>query len=154
MATHSTVLAWRIPGTGEPGGLPSMGSHRVGHDWCDLAATEVYTCSSQILLLPLPFPSGNCKFLSYDCESILFVNHLDHFFKIPYLSHIMWHLSFTTWLTSRSMTISRSFHVAANGIISSSNRSVIFHCIYVPCLLYAFLCGWTLRLLPCLGYYK
>ena len=32
MATHSRVLAWRIPGTGEPGGLPSMGSHRVGHD--------------------------------------------------------------------------------------------------------------------------
>ena len=32
MATHSIVLAWRIPGMGEPGGLPSMGSHRVGHD--------------------------------------------------------------------------------------------------------------------------
>ena len=32
MATHSSVLVWRIPGTGEPGGLPSMGSHRVGHD--------------------------------------------------------------------------------------------------------------------------
>ena len=32
MATHSSVLAWTIPGTGEPGGLPSMGSHRVGHD--------------------------------------------------------------------------------------------------------------------------
>ena len=38
MATHSSVLAWKIPGTGEPGGLPSMGSHRVGHDWSDLAA--------------------------------------------------------------------------------------------------------------------
>ena len=38
MATHSSVLAWRIPGTGEPGGLPSMGSHRVGHDWSDWAA--------------------------------------------------------------------------------------------------------------------
>ena len=38
MATHSSVLAWRIPGTGEPGGLPSMGSRRVGHDWSDLAA--------------------------------------------------------------------------------------------------------------------
>ena len=38
MATHSSVLAWRIPGTGEPGGLPSMGLHRVGHDWSDLAA--------------------------------------------------------------------------------------------------------------------
>ena len=38
MATHSGVLAWRIPGTGEPDGLPSMGLHRVGHDWNDLAA--------------------------------------------------------------------------------------------------------------------
>ena len=38
MATHSSVLAWRIPGTREPGGLPSMGLHRVGHDWSDLAA--------------------------------------------------------------------------------------------------------------------
>ena len=38
MATHSSVLAWRIPGTEEPSGLPSMGSHRVGHDWSDLAA--------------------------------------------------------------------------------------------------------------------
>ena len=37
MATHSSVLAWRIPGTGEPVGLPSIGSHRVGHDWSDLA---------------------------------------------------------------------------------------------------------------------
>ena len=38
MATHSSVLAWRIPGTGEPDGLPPMGSHRVGHDWSDSAA--------------------------------------------------------------------------------------------------------------------
>ena len=38
MATHSSVLAWRISGTGEPGGLSSMGSHRVRHDWSDLAA--------------------------------------------------------------------------------------------------------------------
>ena len=41
MATHSSVLAWRIPGTGEPGGLTSMGLHRVGHDWSDLAAAAV-----------------------------------------------------------------------------------------------------------------
>ena len=38
MASHSSVLAWRIPGMGQPGGLPSMGSHRVGHDRSDLAA--------------------------------------------------------------------------------------------------------------------
>ena len=41
MATHSSVLAWRISGTAEPGGLPSMGSHRVGHDCSDLAAAAV-----------------------------------------------------------------------------------------------------------------
>ena len=41
MATHSSVLAWRIPGTGEPGALPSMGSHRVRHDWSDLAAAAL-----------------------------------------------------------------------------------------------------------------
>ena len=41
LATHSRVLAWRIPGMGEPGGLPSMGSHRVGHDWSDLAASSL-----------------------------------------------------------------------------------------------------------------
>ena len=40
MATHSSVLAWRIPGMAEPGGLLSMGLHRVGHDWSNLAAAE------------------------------------------------------------------------------------------------------------------
>ena len=41
MATHSSDLAWRIPGTGDPGGLLSKGSHRVGHDWSDLAAAPL-----------------------------------------------------------------------------------------------------------------
>ena len=43
MATHSNILAWRIPGTEEPTGLSSMGSHRVRHDWSDLAAAAVIT---------------------------------------------------------------------------------------------------------------
>ena len=52
MATCSSVLAWRIPGMGEPGGPPSMGSHRVGHDWSDLAAaaSRVTIYSLDILL--------------------------------------------------------------------------------------------------------
>ena len=58
MATHSSVLAWRIPGMGEPSGLPSMGLHRVRYDWSDLAAAAVLnvrrrlteTCVSIILL--------------------------------------------------------------------------------------------------------
>ena len=41
VATHSSILAWKTPGMGEPGGLLSMGSHRVGHDLSDLAAAAV-----------------------------------------------------------------------------------------------------------------
>ena len=54
MATHSSVLAWRIPGTGEPVGLPSVGSHRVGHDGSNLAAVvsgTVYPGASVCWLL-------------------------------------------------------------------------------------------------------
>ena len=54
MATHSSVLAWRIPGTTEPGGLLSMGSHRVGHDCSDLAPAVVY----KLTLTPLPGLKG------------------------------------------------------------------------------------------------
>ena len=54
MATHSSVLAWRIPGTGEPGGLPSMGSHRVGHEWSDLAAAAAVLrhCCVRLFVTP------------------------------------------------------------------------------------------------------
>ena len=49
MATHSSVLAWRIPGTGEPGGLRSMGSHRVRHDWSDLAVAVAALLKPQVM---------------------------------------------------------------------------------------------------------
>ena len=64
MAIHSSVLAWRIPRMGEPGGLPSMGSHRVGHDWSDLAAAvllqmknlpEMQINPLKSLLIVIPF---------------------------------------------------------------------------------------------------
>ena len=63
MAAHSSVLAWRIPGTGEPGGLPSMGSHRVGHDWSELgAAAVIFVFLQELVSLAWPyFPS----FLSF-----------------------------------------------------------------------------------------
>ena len=72
MATHSIALAWRIPGTAEPGGLPSMGSHRVGHDWSDLAAAvavfeliEHFQASSlfQMVLLKAGSLKGTALFL-------------------------------------------------------------------------------------------
>ena len=58
-----SVIAWRIPGTGEPGGLPSMGSHRVGHDWCDLAAAAAllsnHITEMWLITQALWFPSGS-----------------------------------------------------------------------------------------------
>ena len=51
MAAHSSVLAWRVPGMGEPGGLPSMGLCRVGHDWIDLAAAAAASFQFGILSL-------------------------------------------------------------------------------------------------------
>ena len=53
MATCSSVLAWRIPGMGEPDGLPSMGSRRVGHDWSDLAAAAVINLNVNGLNSPI-----------------------------------------------------------------------------------------------------
>ena len=50
MAAHSSVLDWRIPGTGEPGGLPSMASHRVRHDWSELAVAAALSCFSHLWL--------------------------------------------------------------------------------------------------------
>ena len=63
MATHSSVLAWRIPGMGEPGGLLSMGSQRVGHDWSNLAAAvnlgvEVLSQRSLSILLRMRHVKG------------------------------------------------------------------------------------------------
>ena len=61
MATHSSVPAWRIPETGEPGGLPSMGSHRIGHDWSDLAEAAEQTSTlfrgrqqNQVSIMKMP----------------------------------------------------------------------------------------------------
>ena len=56
MATHSSILAWRIPGTEEPGGLPSMGSHRVRHDRSDIAAAAAAGLQIVKDLIPLWSP--------------------------------------------------------------------------------------------------
>ena len=68
MATHSSVLAWRIPGTVEPDGLPSMGSHRVGHDGSDLAAAAAVA-----VLYLLSICDTINKFLITDSISLLVI---------------------------------------------------------------------------------
>ena len=62
MATHSSVLAWRIPGTGEPGGLLFMGSHRVGHDWHNSAAAA----AGLLWWLSGKGPTCQCRRLGFD----------------------------------------------------------------------------------------
>ena len=91
MATHSSVLAWRIPWTEEPGGLQPMGSQRVRHDWSNLAHTQTWTfCSVQLLgrvyLFVAPWTPARqaslfftitrslLKFMSL--ESLMLSNHL------------------------------------------------------------------------------
>ena len=80
MAPHSSTLAWRIPWTEEPGGLPSMGSHRVGHDQSDLAAAElaqthvhgvVMPSNHLILCRPLFLPSVFPSIRVFSNKSIL-----------------------------------------------------------------------------------
>ena len=79
MATHSSVLAWRIPGTGEPGGLPSMGSHRVGHDWSDLAAAaELCYILRKILVEYIKF-SKNVNYITFSSSLLLLLlSHFSH----------------------------------------------------------------------------
>ena len=94
MATHSSVFAWRIPGMGEPGGLPSMGLHRVGHDWSDAAAAAAAAAAAVFHLLEAkvgqePISQPSFSFLvqvavnsSYNFEGLL-CNHCWFPMSIP-----------------------------------------------------------------------
>ena len=79
MVTHSSVLAWRIPGTGEPVGLPSMGSHRVRHDCRDLAAAA----ATQIRLIVIDMIYVTCLVIitssKYEQFSILKQSEIENF---------------------------------------------------------------------------
>ena len=82
MATHSSVLAWRIPGTGEPGGLPSMGSQRVGYDWSALAAAAD-TCFNPISSVCVFFPlllryTSSVSSLWFSTKPLLCIYHPSH----------------------------------------------------------------------------
>ena len=82
MATHSSVLAWRIPGTGEPGVLLSMGSHRVGHDWSDLAAAAADCCSFEVFLHLYIFHTCNYVKIYFEICKL--------YYKQRVKSHVFW----------------------------------------------------------------
>ena len=82
MATHSSVLAWRIPEMGEPGGLLSMGSHRVGHDWSDLAY-GAYHFSKKVLESPEKRKGYRIPACCYSfMRRMTIKTHVSHKFKI------------------------------------------------------------------------
>ena len=92
MATHSCVLAWRIPGTGEPGGLQCLGSHRVGHDWSDLAAAAA-AAAGHLSSLCL-----SCRICKKGAERDI------QFSSVQLLSHVQ--LFATPWITARQASLS------------------------------------------------
>ena len=93
MATHSSVLAWRIPRTGEPGGLPSVGLHRVRHDWSDLAAAAFYNETRILKLL------WSHKIIR---STIRCVEKMEHWF-LPSLSELLHESHLTDWWGCRRL---------------------------------------------------
>ena len=108
MATHSSVLAWRIPGSGESGRLPSLGSHRVRHDWSDLAAPAASQAivggdhglsSFFLFLLPVllkyNWRAALCKFKVYNVMISLFHLSITYIMKwLPgkFSAHLLSHI--------------------------------------------------------------
>ena len=120
--------------------------YRVGPGWLSILNIVVCVCQSQIPNLSLLlFPFGNHKFVFYVCECFCFVNTFIciPFCWIPCINYIIWHSSFSVWLTSLSMTVYRSIHVATNGISSFFSGWVRLHCVYVAHPTYLSLCWWT-----------
>ena len=175
MATHSSVLAWRIPGTEEPGGLLSPGSHRVAHDWNDLAAevaVHSQCCISMLLcnhhhyqmLVHFHHPKKESLYqlavtphspsLAPETTNLLFVSidvsilNISYIFLVPFLF-------FCFYLLSLNVMLSRFIHVIAwisNFIpfYSLNNIPLYGYVIFY----YPLISRWTFGLFPFFGYYK
>ena len=127
MAAHSSVLAWRIPGTREPGGLPSLGSHRVRHDWSDLAATTTAIKIKNISITPkspfVPFCNRYPHLLQapgnhWSASLLLYTGlHLPDF----YISRIIQYAPLCYWFSSCDVLSAVPLYCW-----------VLFHCAAIP----------------------
>ena len=102
MATHSSVLAWRIPGVAEPGWLLSMGSHRVGHNWSDLAAAaaSAYSRHNYKTLLTNSLTKANRNVLKFRSinKILLHSNEVEQKVNLKRKDFLLLHLSFSYFL--------------------------------------------------------
>ena len=123
MATHSSILAWRIPGTGESDGLPSMGSHRVRHDWNDLAAV------AEARLVITFLPRSKCLLISWlqsPSSVILEPQKIKSYTVSPSISHEVMGpdaMILVFWMLSVKPTFSLSSFTFINRLFSSSSLS-------------------------------
>ena len=98
MATHSSIRAWRVPGTGEPGGLSSMGSHRVRHDWSDLAAAAAY-CLLWLSVDSIMIVTQQLALITF--KSTIFNNFLIFFFSFLIFFYCSGFCYTLTWISHR-----------------------------------------------------
>ena len=112
MATHSSVLAWRIQGTGEPGGLLSMGSHRVGHDWSDLAAAAAAAAGSSKPWLDISCFWWPWQFWGESALIFVFCR-----MGLSFLSNVFLMVRMELWGVERKTTeVKRQFHHIISGV--------------------------------------
>ena len=127
MATHSSILAWRIPGTEEPGGLPSLGSHRVGHDWSDLAAAAAVPISA-----------------------LCYYQFLKQSYKVVHYSHYWWnktHKVYGTLSNATQLMVQWEFESWTMRLRDLNKRlrcSPLFHTLYLLCNIIWCLKHWSL----------
>ena len=110
MATHSSVLAWKIPGAAEFGGLPSMGSHRVGHDWSDLAeAAAAYSRHNYKTLLTNSLTKANRNVLKFrNINKILHSNEVEQKVDLKWKDFLLLHFFLLLPLLSSLLSLSHT----------------------------------------------
>ena len=113
MATHSSVLAWRILGMGEPGGLPSMGSHRVGHSWSNLAAAAaaipwLSTFGLEVISLCIWLCSQNTDLTELQLGAIEWMNSKLIFYHGCSVAESFW-LFGAPWTVAHQASLSMGF---------------------------------------------